>query len=846
MARTIIAASRALVYWRAPRSFRYIRCCRVLATVERVKPILILATALVVVWVLYPPRQLDRSRVGDGTNVVEITYMGPLGPIKDAMDDAVREFERISREANAKDPRKPVYRVVSGQTAAKDQVADPTRFLVAVAGGLPPDVVYFDRYAIAEWAARGAFQPLDDYIAVDLAAGHPDAPRRDRFYPAVWDEAMYAGRTYGIPVSVDNRALLYNADLLIRAGLVDAQGNARPPGTWEELLAYAERLSERDAAGRLTRAGIIPDFGNAWLYQYAYHNDAEFISADGRTVLLNSPPVVEALEFMRRLAEAQGGYRQLSAFKASFQGDALDPFFVGKVAMKLDGQWVFDGLAAFARDVNFGIAPFPRPAKFVRDGAPPVSFCGGWAYAIPTTARNKSAAWEFIRFMTSERALRIQLESDRARYESLGRPFIPKQQVLQDLNEWAYAHYVEGNPQLADRFKSAGKVFNDLLPHSRFRPVTPVGQLLWNEQVTAMEAALYGALPAQKALDEGNAVVQRALDRFHAPPVGTPITSWAWFFAVYALLLLTGAILAVAVHLRRHPSGTLTRRQWPAGVICVAPWLIGFIIFGGGPMLFSLVMSFCEYDVLNAPRFTGLANYELMLREDRLMPLALWNTLYMVIAVPLHLAVSLLIALLLNQSIRAMPAWRTLFYLPAIVPMVASAVLWVWLLNPEGGLINLLLRQLGLPGPQWLQSSDWSKPALILMKLWAAGGGMIIWLAGLKSIPASLYEAAEVDGASAWQQFWSITIPQLTPYIFFNLIMGLIGTFQIFGEAFIMTQGGPVNSTLFYVYHLFNQAFRYGNMGYASAMAWVLFLIVLALTVVQIRLSRRWVHYESE
>lgn len=811
---------------------------------DRLKPILVLAAVAMAIWLLYPPRQLTPGR--EESDVVEITYMGPLGPIKDAMDDAVREFERMSVEANARDPSRPVYRVVSGQTAAKDQVSDPTRFLVAVAGGLPPDVIYFDRFAIAEWAARGAFDPLDPHIAADLAAGHPDAPRRERFYPSTWDEATYQGKTYGIPVSADTRALLYNADLLIRAGYVDDQGNARPPETWEELLEYAANLTERDAAGRQTRAGIIPDFGDAWLYQYAWHNGAEFVSDDGRKILLNSPEVVEALQYMRQLADAQGGYGQLSAFKASFQGDALDPFFVGKVAMKLDGQWVFDSLAAFARDVNFGVAPFPRPAKFVEAGAPPMSFCGGWAYAIPTTARNKAAAWEFIRFMTSERALSIQLESDRARYESLGRPFIPKQQVIEDLNEWAYRHYVEENPQLSARFKSAGKVFNDLLPYSRFRPVTPVGQLLWNEHRNAMQAALYGAMSPKAALDEGNAVAQRALDRFLAPPEGTPITSWTWFFVLYALLLLAGAAVAVGLHLRRHPAGTLIRRQWPAGVICVAPWLIGFVIFGGGPMLFSLVMSFCDYDVLNPPRFTGLANYELMAREDRLMPLALWNTLYMVIAVPLQLAVSLLIALLLNRSLRAMAAWRTLFYLPAIVPMVASAVLWVWLLNPEGGLINLVLRHAGLPAPQWLQSAEWSKPALVLMRLWAAGGGMIIWLAGLKSIPASLYEAAEVDGANAWQQFWSITVPQLTPYIFFNLIMGLIGTFQIFGEAFVMTQGGPVNSTLFYVYHLFNQAFRYGNMGYASAMAWVLFVIVLALTVVQIRLSRRWVHYEAE
>jgi multiple sugar transport system permease protein len=234
-----------------------------------------------------------------------------------------------------------------------------------------------------------------------------------------------------------------------------------------------------------------------------------------------------------------------------------------------------------------------------------------------------------------------------------------------------------------------------------------------------------------------------------------------------------------------------------------------------------------------------------MFTEDKLFPVSMRNTLFMVLGIPLGLAVSLGIALLLNLSIRAMAVWRTFFYLPAIVPMVAASILWIWMLNPSGGLINLALGLVGVEGPRWLQSPEWSKPAIILMGLWGSGGGMIIWLAGLKGISRDLYEAASIDGANAWQRFISITIPQLTPYIFFNLVMGLIGTFQVFGQAFIMTEGGPANSTLFYVYHLFNNAFRYGHMGYAAAMAWVLFVLVMGVTVVQLKLSKRWVYYEA-
>jgi multiple sugar transport system permease protein len=293
-------------------------------------------------------------------------------------------------------------------------------------------------------------------------------------------------------------------------------------------------------------------------------------------------------------------------------------------------------------------------------------------------------------------------------------------------------------------------------------------------------------------------------------------------------------------------AGGYLRRQWVGGIVCALPWIVGFIVFGGGPMLFSLLISFCDYDILNPPRFIGLRNYVWMFSEDSLLPMALWNTLYMVVGVPVGMAASLGMALLLNLRIRGIAVWRTFFYLPSIVPMVAGSILWIWILNPQGGLINQALRLVGLEGPQWLHSPDWSKPSLVFMGLWGAGGGMIIWLAGLKGIDEQLYEAASIDGAGAWQKFLHVTVPQLTPYIFFNLVMGLIGTFQIFGQAFVMTQGGPVNSTLFYVYHLFNQAFRYGHMGYASAMAWVLLAIVLALTVVQFKLAKRWVYYESE
>jgi multiple sugar transport system permease protein len=288
-----------------------------------------------------------------------------------------------------------------------------------------------------------------------------------------------------------------------------------------------------------------------------------------------------------------------------------------------------------------------------------------------------------------------------------------------------------------------------------------------------------------------------------------------------------------------------SRPQWAGGWLCASPWIIGFILFTGGPILFAVVVSFCDYDILNPARFIGLANYEWMFTRDALFWKSIGNTAFMVIGIPLGMALSLAMAMLLNVEVRGVALWRTFFYLPSIVPAVASSILWIWILNPNVGLLNSIFAAFGIHGPNWLQDEHISKPALILMGLWSSGGGMIIWLAGLKGISRSYYEAAMLDGASAWQCFRHITFPLLSPYIFFNLIMGLIATLQIFTQAFIITGGGPVDSTLFYAYHLFNNAFRFLQTGYASALGWFLFLAVFGLTLLQLKLSKRWVHYEE-
>ena len=290
----------------------------------------------------------------------------------------------------------------------------------------------------------------------------------------------------------------------------------------------------------------------------------------------------------------------------------------------------------------------------------------------------------------------------------------------------------------------------------------------------------------------------------------------------------------------------MRRREAIDGYLFIAPWLIGFVVFVSGPMIASFALSFMSWDLFSDPEWIGLENYQ-ELADDRLVLTSLKNTaFYTFLSVPINLSVALMAALLLNAQARGQSFFRTAFYLPAVMPVVANAVLWFWILNPEAGLANAILDRLGLPQSQWLFDADTSKPTFILMGLWGVGNTMIIFLAGLQGIPASLYDAAHIDGANAWQRFRAVTIPMLSPVILFNLVLGVIGSFQIFTSAYLLTDGGPNNSTLFSVLYLFRLGFEQFEMGYASAFAWLIFAIILIFTLIQLKLSQRWTYYEGE
>jgi len=290
---------------------------------------------------------------------------------------------------------------------------------------------------------------------------------------------------------------------------------------------------------------------------------------------------------------------------------------------------------------------------------------------------------------------------------------------------------------------------------------------------------------------------------------------------------------------------TRGQRNIKNGILFALPWLIGFGLLVIYPLYKMVQLGFTEYNILMPAEFIGLKNFKALF-EDKLFWKSAYNTLYYsFFAIPIGLVVSLGLALLVNQKLKGISIFRTIFYLPSVTPLVASAILWMWLLNPRVGMINSFLQLIGINGPGWLSSPVWSKPAIILMAQWGAGGAMLIFLAGLNDIPESFYEAAVIDGASKLQQFFKITLPLLSPTILLNLIMGIISGVQIFTQGYIMTNGGPVDSTLFYNLYLFRNAFSYFKMGYASTMAVILFVFTILLSSLTFYLSNKWVYYES-
>lgn len=779
---------------------------------------------------------------------VRLTVWGTL-----TGDDAIPQQAMI----DAFQKRHPGIRIDALSMGAGNM--NPQKLMTAIVGRVPPDVIIQDRFTIGDWASRGAFRPLDDLLAADARRTDPQAIHKSNYVPATWQEAVYQGHVYAIPYDTDDRVLYYNKTLFQQAGL----DPNRPPQTWDELIYDAKKLTVHTPSG-YQRIGFIPGFGQGWLYLWSWQNDGEAMSADGRRCTLANPETTQALATMVSWYDQLGGVDAVNEFANGFGGDDQDPFLTGKLAMRVEGNGFLQAIARYHPELDFGVCPVPVPADRLyhqgrfRNDSTWVTWSGGFSFALPVGAKHTRLAWQFIQWMNSPEANLIGARAEQQIANRKGRLYIPQFSADTRVTRTLFDKY---SPNLPAKFRTALRTCMDLLSVTRFRPVTFVGQRLWDEQVHAVDAAVRHAKTPAAALLDAQRRVQIELDA--AASIGRhPILPAKAVMIALAMLILS-AVGWTAFRLTRWARGVhrSVRAEALAGFGFIAPWAFGFLLLTAGPMLASLILSFCDYDVLHAARFAGLDNYRDLMTLDRvLFTKSMGNALYLAaFGIPLGMVTSLSMALLLSADLSGQRFYRTCFYIPSIVPAVATAVLWGWILNadPSRGLINAtwfatLTRWFHILPPGWLAVPQWSKPALILIGLWGAGGGILMWIAGLKGIPASLYEAASIDGAGPVTQFRHVTLPMLSPYIFFSLIMATIGALQTFETAYILggTDGGegtgPDDSLLVPVVYLFNNAFQYFKMGYASALAWVLFVIILGLTLAQVKLAPRWVHYETD
>ena len=774
-----------------------------------------------------------------------------IGADSKGQSAVIREFEKRNPDVRVR-----ILSMGAGQM-------DPQKLMTSIVGNVAPDVINQDRFTIADWASRGAFRSLDDLIERDKGKD-PLTPNIADYYEAPWKEALYDGKVYAIPTAADNRILYWNrkifreqADVLKAAGL----DPTRAPRTWTEILAYSKALTIRNSDGSLKRAGFIPNFGNSWLYLYSFQNNADFMTADGKKCTLYTPESEEALNFMKAGYELLGGYENAKSYESGFLGKENDAFITGKVAMKIDGDWILNDLSRYAPQLDLGASPPPVPddrynkvGRFKDEKDTFITWFGGYSLAVPRGARNVEDGWEYIKFATSTEGRMIEYSAQRDWERRRGRTFIPRMLASRDANEESYRRFKPADK----KFAAALAMHIEMAPFGKVRPATFVGQTLWSEHVKAMEAALYGKASSKDALVAGQMAVQRELDAFYSksnyPVIDLAIPTYI------AIGVLVIALVVGGTWFSRLKLGRLAKNEAMWAYLFVAPWVIGFVVLTLGPMIASLFFSFTQYDVLNEARWVGLRNYQEMFTSDRTTVLkAFSNAAYLaIVGVPLGLATGLAVAMLLNVSTKGMRFYRTLFYMPAIVPVVASAVLWTWVLTPDPskGLINSFWKEtltawLAVPPPTWLQSADWAKNALILQGLWGAGSGMLLWLAGLKGVSTTLYEASGLDGATPRQQFWNVTFPMLTPIVFFNSVMGFIGAMQEFDRQYVMKPSkdgpiGPDDALLTPVYHLFRNGFAFFKMGYASSLAWLIFVVIMVLTFTQFRLQDRWVHYETD
>jgi len=710
-----------------------------------------------------------------------------------------------------------------------------------LAAGTPPDLFYLRPDDVAEFADTGMVLNLEGYVATQRDAGE-DA-WLDAFYPTLmdafrWDAGQQrtgpSGELVAIPKDFTPGVMYINADLFRAAGYTEDQLESihQNGWTWDEyrdaMIAIDALNDDPDftstATGGRVYGGVIKHWPDPmrnllWTFGGSFFGDND---SDFTDVQTDSPESVACLDFIRKLRFDDG-----CVFNASGITEGEDDLFRrGRVgALGPYGRWFTPQMAEVP--FEWDVVPIPHA-----QGVEPVSFLFTVAWAVSAQTEHPDEAAALLKSLCGEEGQRRTAE--------LGLAMPAMQYVAESL---AFTDTPHG-PEHIHVFLDSARVGR--LP--QFPRLKQFNRILESEMKEAL------VLDSKTGQAAGQAVEDLWLNELASPlySTGYAVMPWGRVLGVtgVGLLLALGAFVFFA---RRETSGKLAAAEERAGWLFISPWVIGFLLFVIGPIVLALLLSLTQWSAmapLGEARFVGLDNYKHMAAYDNDYAHSLWVTVYYtLLAVPLLQALALGVAVLMNVEVRGIALWRTVFFLPSVVTGVALVTLWIAMFDNERGVINAVISIIGLPAPDWFGKDGpvFAIPAIVIMSLWGVGGGMVIYLAGLKGIPASLYEAARIDGAGRIKQFVNITLPMLSPLIFFNLVMGIIGSFQVFTQAYVITSstGGSNKDLNVYVLNLYRHAFEFHNMGYASALAWVLFVLLVVLTAFVFRGSKNMIHYEG-
>ncbi|MSR69995.1 MAG: extracellular solute-binding protein [Phycisphaerales bacterium] len=787
-------------------------------TARCIRYLLIALSVAIVLWAFATvvTREVRRLWVQDArTELVVMHWSGEGGQEEDQIvEDALRTFERAH-------PTLRVRRINPG-----DAGSFYTKLQTMMASGDGPDVFYVGSERIPAFVALGLLAPLDDFLAVDERNRATDRLMLDAFYPATVAAFRYdgeqtgSGALYGIPKDFTTVGFYWNKDLFQRAGLAAPSAE----WTWDEFIADARaigKLPECTGAEFVTWPAMVR--------AYLMSEGVDVKGASFDDLRTSEMPVVAALDRLRSWRHDESG--ALTSGKSKI-ATGSSVFLGGKVGLAGPfGRWVVPSYRKIpsSADGGFGwdFAPLPR-------GSAQSNIVLTVSWSISSQSKHQSEAWQLVRFLSGE--------TNQRAFAKLGLA-IPTIRTAAQSDSFDDPTQEPAND----------RGFLDAAEHARVVdwPTDPQFEALLGSRLD--QALKTGDLP----LNEAIANFERDWKSQRQTPLRSEtMPAMPWTFLSWLAIGL--ALVGITVTIVRLRAGTLSRaqrREERTGFLLASPWMVGFGLFMVFPIAMSLALAFARWkgvSPLSEADFAGTANFEQLLAFDHRFRASLWVTVYYaLLAVPAGQVLALLAALLMNAKLRGIHLFRAAWYLPTVLAGVGVAVLWRWIFDADGGLLNTalqpLLTPLGLTAPEWFgrDAGIWGAPAFALMSLWFMGGTMIVFLAGLQQIPGELYEAASIDGASKRRQFWSVTLPMLSPIILFNVIMAIIASFQVFTQAFVMTGGEPGDLTRFYVLYLYNQGFEYYEMGYASAMAWLLLLIVLALTVIVMRTSKRWVYSEG-